>query len=127
MTTSKVSLERSFAELQNGHGFCYVFLIAWMGNTNKQVVRFLSKFVCADEMSLVSFKKVYCTSCCEKQITHAMNVPILTLCEFLSRLVCRLVCQSVGSSLVFITTPAQRPPNTQFGAKTIDCQTNEKH
>ena len=40
MKTSKVSLERSFAELQNGHGFCYVFLIAWMWNTNKQVVCF---------------------------------------------------------------------------------------
>ena len=31
------SFERSFTELQNGHRFCYVFLIAWMLNTDKHV------------------------------------------------------------------------------------------
>ena len=35
--TSNVSFERSFTELQNGHRFCYVFLIAWILNTDKHV------------------------------------------------------------------------------------------
>ena len=39
-TSSKVSLERWYADLQNGYGFCYVFLNAWMWNIEKQVVRF---------------------------------------------------------------------------------------
>ena len=33
---------RSFAELQNGHELSCVFFIAWMLNTDKQVVRFFS-------------------------------------------------------------------------------------
>ena len=36
-TTSMGSFERSFTELQNGHRFCYIFLIAWMLNTDKHV------------------------------------------------------------------------------------------
>ena len=40
MTTSKVSLERSFIKLQNGHGYSYLLRIAWMWYTNKQVVCF---------------------------------------------------------------------------------------
>ena len=43
--SSKVSFEKSFAELQNGHEFCYVFLIAWMLNTDEQVVRFFFTIV----------------------------------------------------------------------------------
>ena len=42
-TTSNISFERSFAELQIGHQFSLIFLIAWVLNTDKHVVRnFLS-------------------------------------------------------------------------------------
>ena len=39
-TTSMVSFWRSFAELSNGHGFCYVFLIGWIWIFKKHFVPF---------------------------------------------------------------------------------------
>ena len=49
-TSSEVLFEKSFSDLQNGYGFCYVFLIAWMWNIDKRVVRFF-------DFAIVSSKK----------------------------------------------------------------------
>ena len=48
--------ERPFAELQNGNGFCYVKFIAWMGNTDQQVVRFF--FFALVRMSFQNLQEV---------------------------------------------------------------------
>ena len=51
VTTFKLS-ERSFGELRSGHRFCYVFLIAWVKNIDKYVVRF---FFCHSYSFISSF------------------------------------------------------------------------
>ena len=50
--TSMVSFERSFAELQKGHGFCYVFLIGCMWNIEKYSLFFFFAIVTTLEKSL---------------------------------------------------------------------------
>ena len=67
MTTSMVSFERYFTEIQNDHGICYVLLIAWMWNTDVQYVSFVFVFVFFFVWFFVYF---FCLFACESCLRH---------------------------------------------------------